>query len=277
MKNRDLIMTSILRKTKIILLCGLLWLVLIACGYNVDERTTKIAWRYYSFNSDTIIDEINQGNTDVFNIVGESTEVFDRDLRDQLKSEATANSSGITEYWRYEDYLLVAQTISQNLWNESPSFEKIYMMHLVTDCDVAEKGKFYSAGFFTSRDIQSAFVQQGRLERSIHIDLRNKRIIISEHEYFPNVYKKQSLEISAFQITAGQALQIADQSGGGEIRSAYGNLCSISVTEWGEPENEQWNVVYSDINENLRYLFDIEIDARTGEVVRIVPLLEPLP
>jgi hypothetical protein len=87
-----------------------LFFPLVSCSLpkylNNYQNTTKIMDSTYSFNSSTIIQQIKLGNKDIFTIQKE---------QNTLPNKNKDNTQRLTQ----TDYFLIADSISEHIWNDS--------------------------------------------------------------------------------------------------------------------------------------------------------------
>ena len=174
---------------------------------------------YYEINPETILTTIDQGNNDVF------VPFFgDPDQDEPYYGDIS---------WSQSDYLKIANALSLKTWNEPLDLEnwQVIDMDLIGSCDDKTQG-FHT---FTITYYKSL----GIINQEIHYITRLIEIISwqglvrwgKDAEFSaPLLLGWDGVELPRFSITADDALQIAEENSGSEIRSKVNNDCRIIVT-----------------------------------------------
>jgi hypothetical protein len=172
--------------------------------------------------------------------------------------------------WSQEDFFQVAQTLHEQSWMEPLGDLNLYNMLFHVNCADAERGTFSEAEFKSYNVIQPTGEEEIRIEHWITIRPLMNSAYTVEVAYQPNVNYKEPIELARYQVTAGEALQIAESSGGSAVRAEVGNDCEISVMAPG-PDGKGWRVLYQNKAERYYLLFEIAIDPETGDYKVMYP------
>jgi hypothetical protein len=253
-------MTKQVRQWSVFLiLIGIAASVILSCRVNDDriELEKDSVWQYYSVDPDTILESLTQGNTDVFTPLAATPE-----------GELPVPQRLV--YWSEEDFFLVAKTIHEQSWGESLGDQNLYRILFRTDCAIAERGIFSEAEIDSFKIIQTEGEEETRIEHWINIMPSIDLVYTVEVAYQPNVNYKELIELSLYQVTASEALQIAENSGGSTIRAEVGNDCEISVLTPGSGDRG-WRILYQNKTDRYYLLFEIAIDPETGDYKVIYP------
>jgi|GEM_PF-2448053 len=233
--------------------------VILSCRVYDDriELEKDSVWQYYSIDSDTILESLTQGNTDVFTPLAATPE-----------GELPAPQNLV--HWSEDDFFLVAKTVHEQSWGESLGDQNLYRMLFRTDCVNAERGIFSEAEIDSFKVIQTEGEEETRIEHWINIMPSIDLVYTVEVAYQPNVNYKEPIALSQYQVNASEALQIAENNGGSAIRAEVGNDCEISVLTPGS-DDRGWRILYQ--NKAARYylLFEIAVDPQTGEYKVLYP------
>ncbi|MBV6451025.1 MAG: hypothetical protein MHPDNHAH_01753 [Anaerolineales bacterium] len=237
----------------------LIVLILLACRILIrDEifmdsqarRYPDVFFESYSsngavrFDANTILSDIKQGKGNIFIAI------------DAALAEPRIQSQFA---WKQSDYLMIANALHQFVWNESLDGWDFHDMSLYGECE--------SKPMDFSNVYVSYYKPTGLQEYSAHMigiyplagegewggDDRFPRSIFRKWEYI-NLDKL---------IKVREALQIAEASGGELARSTVKNQCRISMG-LGPYPYPAWRVSYT-MNGSVKIIFDIEIDAYSGE------------
>lgn len=208
-------------------------------------------WQYYSINPETLLEALSHGGADVFTMM-------------IATPEGELSESAAIVRWRQEDYFLIAQAIHEQSWEEPLGKYDIYRMQFSVNCSDVERGVFSNARFYSFKVVQTEGEEETRIEHWIGIWPAENLVYTTEVMYQPNVNNKLPIELSRYKITAEQALRIAEENGGKEIRLTVGNACQIDALAPG-PNGKGWRVLYSNFPSFADLLFEIAIDSETGE------------
>ena len=202
---------------------------------------------YFSIDSKSILIQLDQNEADIFTPIEEP--------------ERDVTYSGKSVYWNQEEYLRIANVLSQQLWKID--FEEyMYSMVFSVDClDVGKNG--FSSAMFDADHTKLLGEDDNRIEYDILIKSTENYILASTTQYGPGRGPEIPFDFEEFQISAEEALQIAEESGGIEKRSEYENSCNINVYI-GSAE-EGWYVTYYNINNSLERYFGVMVNPYTGD------------
>ena len=225
--------------------------VMLSCRLFADriELENDGVWQYYSMDPDTILESLAQRNTDVFNLLTATPE-----------GELPSPEKSIL--WSEEDFLLVAETIYEQSWGERLGDQNLYNMLFHVNCADVEWEAFSDAEIKSFKVIQVEGEEETRVEYWISIWPEIDLVYTLEVAYQPNVNYKVPIELSQYRVYASEALRIAEDNGGGEIRTKVGNDCKISAMAPGL-DGKGWQVLY--YSDGFTRLFEIAIDPQTGD------------
>jgi hypothetical protein len=239
-------------------LMGIILSITLHCRF-YDIQTEKAGnpeIRYYSFNPETILESLSEGNTDVFNLITATPEV---------------RSSGPTKpvFLSQADYVRIAQALHEQIWGVSVEDQNLQNMSFEMDCIDVARGIFKSADFDFYQIIQ-AEGEETRIEYTIMIRPSEGLIYTSKREFRPNMQIMKPVDLGRYNVTAEEALGIAEKYGGSEKRLEVGNTCNLDVIAPG-PDYKGWRILYVDAYDNLKPLLEIAVDPQTGEDKVIYP------
>jgi hypothetical protein len=207
-----------------------------------NEEAIRGEESYYLIDPNTILADIEQGKAGVFS-------------SQTVTPQAPLSQSLSVVRWTQEDYLNIVQALYKSIWNESTDNWKLRYAWFSMKCDNVDDGPQF-AHFIFYKVVQAQ--QETRVERQIYIDPSNNAVGWVEVKYFPNLLQLLPIEFPEYQVTVSDALRIAEDNGGREIRIRADNECKVS----GELINtsDNWRVSYVKTLD----LFSIDIDALTG-------------
>lgn len=198
---------------------------------------------YYLINPDTILDELAQGNIDVFA------------LNDVTPEPPLLNPFSAVQ-WTESDYFLIAQALYQFVWNESIEDWSLWDLTFAMRCGDVSNGP--QTAYFTFYKVVQVREQESRLKRQLNIDPSNNSVSWSEIEYYPNLVHLRPLDLSQHKLSVTEVLQIAERNGGGEARAAVDNNCIVRIQLFN---SNIWRVSYVQVLD----LLSMDIDARSGK------------
>jgi hypothetical protein len=189
--------------------------------------------------------------------------------------DAAITNSEEEIYWRYADYLQIAQLLYQQTWTDELEGRNLFQISFQAKCHRVEGLDFASATLRTFKVVPATSnKEEMRIERTITIIPSDNLIVSLEQEFQPTGYETAAVVWSRYHITADEALQIADRSGGSAVRTSVNNQCVIVVYAPGESNGQDWTVRYVDTFNNLNTLFKIRIDSQDGSNEILIPKQE---
>jgi len=247
---------------KLIIVTVLMLGVALACPLFPEKETTISSdIGDYSFNSETIIDALAQGEQGVFSPLSETP------------TPAPVHHPKTTA-WNSLDFLLVARAFHQFYWQETLDEWQFCVVWYDYHCADVTRGP-YSAKFWLYKVNNRPEGKTSVLHTtSIY---RDGEIIWLEEEKTPvgGQWYYMHTEPEQVRISAEDAVQIADENGWLALRSRIENNCEISVSANGPQENE-WLVSYiafslSPLDHVWDRLFKIKINMDTGNITAVYP------
>ena len=206
----------------------------------------------FQIDSQSILSSISQGEKDVFDPI-DATPV------------PINNDSGIPVSWTQEDYLLIAQSIHELIWQESMD-ESMDLAKLVfrLDCDEANLGPQIAQIQLHKLIVEEN--EKGKENRYIVIVPKANLVYITDSKY-QTVLKKDwdSIDLSKIKISAEEALQIAELNGGVEVRAERQNQCSIGIVISADGDNFDWLINYTTEIDDPLPSVEFRIDSVTGD------------
>lgn len=214
-------------------------------------------YQSFSFNSGSILEALNKGDTDVFTLL-------------QLTPQVTISPSTKLVEWNQSDYLRVAQALHQQTRQEPLGQQNLFAISFTIDCSELDDGTFSEATFSSFKVIGTGD-DESRIEYSIVIRPSENLIRTYKGEFSPNIKTKEPINLLKFKISVGDALKIAENNGGAETRLKYKNNCVVYIRA---PESGAagWEASYSNNRDGVwQTIFDIAIDSETGNANVLYP------
>ncbi len=226
---------------------------MMSCYLSGDSESVESSdLRYYIIDPATIFEALNRGDMDVFKLLDPTPEAM-----------PTPFPYTDSVSWSQEDYFRVVQALYQQIWQEPFESQNLNYMNFRMNCAEIEQGLFSWAKLDSFKVIQTG-KEETRIEYNNFITPSDHDLITSRVEYTPNINKWEPLDLTQFQISAKEAIQIAEKNGGAEKRLKYENDCEINVVAIGTKGNV-WDVSYRNNRDDWWYtIFKIAIDAQTG-------------
>ncbi len=213
----------------------------------------------YSMDSQTILQSLAEGKTDVF-----------------IEETGTPNMTPVKlppVQWKQADYLKVADAFSKAIFHESLDGWKVKDDILFSlDCKDASFGPQYA--HFTFFKTITSDQNTSRIERSIDIDPQENQVSWDGATYSPDTGGANSIDLSQVKFSVEQALRIAEANGGEKFRLSVNNNCGIRIIDYWRNMfqatfgGNDWNVYY---NGEPNGHFIIDVNQQTGKYQIIYP------
>lgn len=227
------------------------WDEIVAGGRPQQNPSDDPPWeyKYYQIDPSTILADLKSGKNDVFHLLENEPDSF-KDIY----------PSG-TFSWSQEDYLTIAKAHHLYLTGESMEDEwKIFSSGILTilRCQDDMKGFDWAHIIFYKETAESFPVT--------YLDIRPLEGLIDssylEYERRPLAMGFSKADTFEGNITADDALQIAEDAGGRKMRQKLSNDgCDVRVTYF---EDESWRVGYSWDTDDLEFDLDFKVNANDG-------------
>jgi len=200
----------------------------------------------YRIDAETILNSIDQGELEVFTSKG---------VNQQTLPDKTAS-------WGQEDFIKVARALNQFVWEEPLSGWRLYSMHFSLDCKDNPTG-FSEADFYY---FKTTFRENGKIRyttQNFFISPEYGEVIWAGGSTFPHpLIGWENIRLRQVQITAEDALAIAEMNGGKETRQLADNKCKIHV---GLDGDKTWQILIYQ-NDTGSSLFRMAIDSESGNI-----------
>ena len=201
---------------------------------------------YYEIDPESILDSLNRGETKVF------TPFFGDPDRDEPYYESAA--------WSQSDFLQVANSLSQETWNEPLDLENWHVIDFDFDggCEDVPRG-FHTFQIVYYRDDGISNFERHYETRLIEMILWQGLIRWGGGYTYsvPLLLWWNDIDINRFETTADDALEVAESKGGLAVRQGVNNSCRIlvSATNGGDLfppyQSDKWLVGYDGANYHL--------------------------
>jgi hypothetical protein len=238
----------------------LIVLIAVACGpsnghtvqSNPSYLSSYLESGYYTINPQTILASLDRGKTDVFTPL-----LATQDPNTPLLPSGSA-------FWTQSDYLKIAETLSQNVWQDTLQGWNVYYLAFDKQCQDNPVG-------FDSLDItyyKIIEVSERKVYTARHIEIYPLAGVVSwgGGTTFSISDKWYGIDLTMFKITADDALQRAEENGGEAARLKVRNDCRILIRTPNHDDDDSWDVsYYFGVN------FEILVDPYTGSYVFPTP------
>jgi len=246
------------KKTKSCILA--LVLVIVIClvsayrfiRFLMDEELRMDSTQIYTFDSDTILQDLKVGKTDVFILQDYRTYRRNMDLGEPVE-------------WSLEDYEFIFKVFHELTFGESLDDWQLSGLFFSWDCEHFDKGP--QEALFRYIKIEKIREKESRFVSHFYIDPRVNELDGGQIEFYPRYFRWKVAD-PANMIGVEEALQIAEANGGSDFRASVDNVCEVRASYF--PENHLafngWEVSYENDSPGVvdKYYY---IDPKTGEVV----------
>lgn len=203
---------------------------------------------YYKINPETILDSIDRGETDVFMPLLE-----DPDQIEDLHNSIT---------WTQEEYLKIADTLSQFVWNEPLDLENwnVFFIYFSVGCESDLRG-FNDFTIVYYKNLDTINWERIYTTRLIEIQPWDGVLRWGGGDEFSSslLLGWDKINLTNFKITVDEALQKAEENGGLETRIDVDDNCRIIASMNKHLMQHVWEVEYYSAD------FKMRINPTTGK------------
>ncbi|MGD8456666.1 MAG: PepSY domain-containing protein [Anaerolineales bacterium] len=210
-----------------------------------EEGRDFIGGESYSINPDTILEDLSQGKTDVF--------IPQEYMPDEKSREYVE--------WKSADYDLIVEALHEMMWGETLEGWKMNLMGFEWDCEYIDKGPRNAN--YTYFKVEKLRERKSRFVSNLWVSPNWNSVRASMWENYPRLCCWDEINPEKLEISAEEALDIAEKNGGAEYRVSIENSCKIIVSLPAKLDYDGWIVSYRYLHTFNKYY----IDAKTGEVV----------
>jgi hypothetical protein len=221
-----------------------------SCNVGQTEEETIVLDQYYAIDPTSLLTSLENGDMNAFTPVQTDLELLPVDQQ-------------IPVDWFQADYFYIANTLSERSLGESLQGWQLGSMDFHLGCSEIQNG--FQNGRFEYFKVVKEQEQESRTSRFIDIDPRGNFVHVIEEYYYPKLLNWEVIDVAHLEISADQALRIAESHGGDRSRVALGNACGISVVLSPSPASEKGWVVSYTRNDDRTSVFKFQIDPYTGK------------
>lgn len=240
------------------ILAVVIFLIFLLVGYfyvfdpGQDERYLPVGVSdfrnrtFYRIDTASILNSLAEGETNLF----------------AVQETAPETSNARLALWRQSDFIGLARVLNQVVWQEPLSSWRLYSMHFSTPCKDNLSG-FAEADFYY---FKTTFRENGKIRyttQNIFISPEYEQVIWSGGANFPHpLIGWDYVRLRQIQISAEDALAIAEANGGRETRQLVDNSCRIHVRL---ASDQTWQILIYQ-NDTGSSLFRMVIDSDSGNI-----------
>lgn len=199
----------------------------------------------YTYNPETIFVSLEQGDTNVFLPYFGNPDAIER-YYDPIT-------------WSQANYLKIVNALSQIIWDESLDSNKwsVVSVYFAQSCTDNPKG-FNRFNIVYYEDLGVKNWKRHYTTRLVDIEPWRGLVYWGSGAIFTSTVLSQweSIELDDFLISADDALQMAEESGGNETDKSH---CSTIAVSMFQRDDEKWDVTYFAAD------FGMYIDANSGK------------
>jgi hypothetical protein len=217
---------------------------------------------YYQINPETMLDELDQGKSDVFIPVSEK--VF-YDIYGSVEPKYP------DIHWSQAEYLKIVNTLSREVWHEPLDSKKwnVLVLEMMQNCVDNPQG-FYNFEIIYFKNSSFGFLDRQYPVRRVEVISRDGLVRWGDKTFsdaiLPGWYK---VTLNDLKVTADDVLSIAESNGGSTARRQHNNECTISIRLNNYPRveantNNNWLVDYD--STDFSDIFQIWINPLSGKI-----------
>jgi len=242
--------------TLIVILLAIMGIVYVYDSFSSDSGWPSSLSSNYT---ETGMFRINPG-TILTSLDKESTDVFLPDPRSLDDRGAGPSLYNTPILWGQSDNLKIVSALNKYVWKDTLDDWELFIMTFNADCQNNVKG-------LSGSDFQyfkTAF-DKGKIAytwRQIEIDPEYMYVAWGGGAEFTHpLLGWKSIDLSRLEITAEDAIRIAEEHGGRDVRLSVQNQCNIHLFLMPE-RYKGWRVYYQSTD------FEIQVDPYTGEIIK---------
>lgn len=239
----------------LVVLCTFSLCVFIVYLANVTERGEVVASyeeEIYEIDSQTILQDLSQGNKDVFQPLPNGHLTL------------TPETIFPSVEWTGVNYLTIANQFNKHISNENLENWKYLSISYSMDCSDFKYGPQQAIYEVGKNNAQNG--NDIKVERQLWILPKQNRVEWYETQY-DIYYSYVTFEIEEIKISLEDAIKIAEEQGGTAFRLKEDNQCRIVVEIIAGIQENNWQIWYtSDDNQYVIY-----VDKETGEYQIVEP------
>lgn len=221
------------------------FLMISSCSYFVPQAQgiNKTRDEFYAFDPYTVSNNIVHEKENLFTqIVGTSI------IRTPNKYNPVR--------WTEDNYYEIARAAHKEVWDEDIDIWNLRHMLFNLDCSQILEGPQF--GWFIFTRIEKITEKEHLIEHNIYIDPIAGTIHLVEKKYSPNLITNIPVVSNERIVSVRDALKIAEESGGDDIRDELEDKCEIAIELFGN--SDDWRISYV----VSRDVFVVEVDLLTG-------------
>lgn len=202
---------------------------------------------YYQINPETILGSLDRGHTDVFMPL----------LEDPALIEALTN---VSISWTQSDFLEIASALGQLVWGDPMDLKNwsIYYLFFERTCQDNPVGfNFASITYYKEIEANGRRMYTTRLIE-IHPVYTWVRWGSGATYPRPILRRWNSIDLAEDKVTADNALRIAEENGGKEVRLQVENKCAMLLSSPQNDDNQNWYLSYLIAPNRIDYVIDLD-------------------
>ncbi len=221
-----------------------------SCNALKSENVETIKQQYYAVEPNTLLESIAQGKEDAFILIDEN-------------QETTPLPANISAKWSQDDFLGVAEALHKVVWGEPLMTWNLFQMDFRVACTDAGMG--FDNAHFVFYKVTTVGEQESRFVHEITIEPNRRSASIWEREYSPKLVNWPIIDLEKVEVSADQAVRIAEAHSGDVVKATVKNPCNISaILAPAAADYHGWKIVYTE--NQFDKIFDYDIDPFTGDV-----------
>ncbi len=234
-----------------VILLSLVLLIVCSCKFQIDERerSEQLKDIEYSFDPNTILESIRAGDTNLY-------------VAQTPTPGANLQPPKYMVNWDQSEYAAINESVYNTVWHDNEGDWKLIAINFSLDCDEIAEGP--QDGFFAYYQIIDNDINYSIIVRRILIRPQDGVIYVTEDKTTPALPDKKFIDIENLKITGDEAIRIAEQNGGADIRSSVNDQCYILASLSLNSIHKGWNVDY--YQGGIKTLYFLTIDPMTGKV-----------
>lgn len=238
-------------RKQVVVVITVLMSTMFACNLIQRENQKTTQQGFYAIQPETILGVLTHNEDKVF------TPITEQDVNYSVTNPSVN--------WAQSDYFQIVDAFYRLVLYDTLDDWELSSMSFVLGCADVDFG-LQDGRFSFFKIVKNEHNEEVLVSRSIDVDPRYKIVLLWEREFYPYVITRSSIDLADIKFNSAEALQIAEDNGGQNLRLSLNNECSIGLSlSPDSAEYRGWYVYYTR-RDNRRLIFDLSIDPFTGDI-----------
>jgi hypothetical protein len=240
-------------RMQVVMFIAVLMSTMVACKLFQTENQKTTQQGFYAIDPETLLNTLANDETNAF------LPITEHDV------DRSTPPSGSSINWTQADYFYIVDEFYRLVLHDTLGDWQLNSMNYSLSCAEVDIGS-QNGRFEFFKIVKNENDQEVLISRFIDVDPRYRVVLLWEREFVPYVITRSSIELTNIKFASADALQIAEDNGGQNLRLSLNNGCDITLSlSPDSAEYRGWKVLYSRRGSG-KVAFDLNIDPFTGGI-----------